>query len=74
MSATEVIESGGLVLTPIAVGDAVEIVGVLSDPDLYTFTGGQPPALDQLQELYRYQSAGSPGAGGVAQLDRSCRR
>jgi RimJ/RimL family protein N-acetyltransferase len=47
-------------LTPLDAADAAEMVTVLSDRDLYTFMGGEPPTLDQLQELYRRQSAGSP--------------
>jgi RimJ/RimL family protein N-acetyltransferase len=47
-------------LTPLDADDAAEMVAVLSDGDLYTFMGGEPPTLDQLQERYRHQSAGSP--------------
>lgn len=48
-------------LTPLDVADAAEMVDVLSDPELYTFMGGEPPTLDQLEELYRHQIAGSTG-------------
>lgn len=60
MSVTESISTSRLTLTPLNVTDAAEMVAVLSDPDLYTFTGGQPPTLAQLEELYRRQSAGCP--------------
>jgi RimJ/RimL family protein N-acetyltransferase len=60
MPATEPIVSDRLVLTPLVVADAGEMVAVLSDPDLYAFTGGEPPGLDELREQYRYQTAGSP--------------
>lgn len=60
MSVTEPISTSRLVLTPLDVADAVEMVGVLSDPALYAFTGGDPPTLAQLEELYRLQTAGTP--------------
>jgi len=36
------------------------MVEVLSDPDLYIFTGGEPPTLGGLEERYRFQVEGSP--------------
>ncbi len=60
MFATETIQSGQLELTPLEAADAAEMVTVLSDGDLYTFTGGEPPTLDQLQEQYGRQTEGSP--------------
>ncbi|MEX0620616.1 MAG: GNAT family N-acetyltransferase [Acidimicrobiia bacterium] len=65
MSVTEAISTERLTLTPLAVADAPEMVGVLSDPALYTFTGGTPPTLGQLEELYRRQSAGCPWGGEI---------
>lgn len=62
MPATETIVSDRLVLTPLDIADADEMVAVLSDPALYAFTGGEPPSLDQLQVQYRHQAAGSPRA------------
>lgn len=59
MSVTDSISTPRLKLDPLVVADAVEMVGVLSDPALYTFTGGEQPTLDQLDERYLYQSAGS---------------
>ena len=41
------IRSARLSLTPLAVADADEMVGVLSGAALYTFTGGSPPGLDE---------------------------
>ncbi|HSJ33885.1 MAG TPA: GNAT family N-acetyltransferase [Acidimicrobiia bacterium] len=52
-----------MVLPPLEVTDASEMVGVLSDPDLYTFTGGEPPTLDGLEDQYRHLVAGSPRPG-----------
>jgi hypothetical protein len=34
-----------LVLTPLQVANAAEIVDVLADPELYAFTGANPPTL-----------------------------
>lgn len=65
MSVTESLSTARLTLTPLDAADAAEMVGVLSDPALYTFTGGMPPTLGQLEELYRRQSAGSPWDGEI---------
>jgi RimJ/RimL family protein N-acetyltransferase len=65
VSVTEPLRTSRLTLTPLAVTDANEMVGVLSDPALYTFTGGVPPTLVQLEERYRCQSAGSPHGGEI---------
>lgn len=46
------IRSGRLSLTPLAVADADEMVGVLSGATLYTFTGGSPPSLAELRARY----------------------
>ena len=61
MAPTELIRSARLILTPLARGDAAEMVEVLSDPALYTFTGGDPPTLDELDQRYRHQVAGGSG-------------
>jgi RimJ/RimL family protein N-acetyltransferase len=53
------IETERLVLRPLDVNDAGEMVSVLADGSLYEFTGGGPPTLDALTELYRRQTAGS---------------
>ena len=63
MSTTETVRTNRLVLTPLDAADAAEMVSVLSDPGLYAYTGGEPPSLDQLEELYRHQSAGCPHDG-----------
>ncbi len=54
-----------LVLTPLQVSDAVEMVAVLSDPVLYGFTGGEPPTVDGLTAQYKFQVAGAPRDGEV---------
>jgi RimJ/RimL family protein N-acetyltransferase len=49
-----------LVLTPLRVADAPEMVDVLADAALNEFIGGEPPTLDGLAALYRSQVAGPP--------------
>ena len=60
MVGTGVIRTARLTLTPLDQLDAVPMVGVLADPALYTFTGGDPPTVEELTERYRFQSSGSP--------------
>jgi hypothetical protein len=52
------IRSGRLSLTPLAVADADEMVGVLSGAALYTFTGGSPPSLGELRARYEGLAGG----------------
>jgi len=47
-----------LVLTPLALADAPDMAEVLSDPVLYTHTGGSPPTLEELTSRYRRQLDG----------------
>ena len=42
-------------LDPLEVSDAAEMVGVLSAPELYAVTAGEPPRLAELTERYRRQ-------------------
>jgi RimJ/RimL family protein N-acetyltransferase len=49
-----------LVLTPLAVEDADELVGVLADPALHRFIGGRPDTLEELRARYAAMTAG-PG-------------
>lgn len=63
MPSSDTLKTARLVLSSLEVTDASEMVGVLSDPDLYAFTGGEPPTLDGLEEQYRHQVAGSPRPG-----------
>ncbi|MFB6718882.1 GNAT family N-acetyltransferase [Kribbella sp. NPDC056345] len=48
-----------LTLLPLAPQYAEEMAGVLSDPALYAFTGGEPPTVDALRARYERQVAGS---------------
>jgi len=52
-----------LVLTPLDVGDADEMVTVLADPALHRFTGGRPATLDELRRQYAGWVAGSGNQG-----------
>ena len=47
-----------LSMLPLQIEYAGEMTNVLSDPDLYTFTGGEPPSVDMLEARYRRQLAG----------------
>jgi RimJ/RimL family protein N-acetyltransferase len=57
---TAELRTNRLALSPLQVADAAEMVGVLGDPELYTFTGDSPPNLEELESRYRAQVIGSP--------------
>lgn len=40
-------------LTPLSMTDAAEMLPVLSEPELYDYTGGSPPTIDELEDRYR---------------------
>jgi RimJ/RimL family protein N-acetyltransferase len=46
-------------LEPLRVEHAAEMVAVLGEPSLYSFTGGEPPSLEMLDRRYRAQVDGS---------------
>ena len=48
-----------LLLTPLLIGDAEEMVEVLADPALHEFTGVEPATLDELRDRYRSFVRGS---------------
>ena len=54
----EVLVTARLRLVPLRIEDAAEMVHVLGDPELYAFTGGGPPSVDDLRDRYRYQVVG----------------
>jgi RimJ/RimL family protein N-acetyltransferase len=56
------IDTSRLVLRPLRVEDADEMVVVLADPSLHEFTGGQPATLDELRERYTGWVKGSGSA------------
>lgn len=58
-SATPPLRTRRLLLDPLRVTDADAMVDVLASPDLYLFTGDEPPTLDALRSRYAAQTAGS---------------
>lgn len=48
-----------LILEPLRVDHADEMVDVLAPPALYEFDGGEPPTLESLRARYESQTAGS---------------
>ena len=58
-SPTEILSTDRLVLTPLQVSDAYEMVLVLADLDLYAYTGGEPPSFEDLNARYQAQVDGS---------------
>jgi RimJ/RimL family protein N-acetyltransferase len=59
---TPAIETTRLLLLPLQPEDAAEMAAVLADPALYTFIGGSPPAVDELDARYRGWLLGAPRA------------
>lgn len=53
------LETDRLSLRALRVEDAGEMAPVLADPALYSYIGGEPPALDALAATYRRWAAGS---------------
>src|SRR4051812_1789893 len=49
-----------LTLVPLSAGHVGEMAAVLSDPELYAFTGGTPPPRQELRARYERWMAGSP--------------
>jgi RimJ/RimL family protein N-acetyltransferase len=60
---TNAISTPRLDLVPLRPADADEMVGVLADPRLYTFIGGEPPDRESLRASYTRQSAGQSADG-----------
>jgi RimJ/RimL family protein N-acetyltransferase len=54
------IDTARLALLPLQVEYAEEMAKVLSDPQLYAFTGGEPATAEALAARYEHQAAGSP--------------
>jgi RimJ/RimL family protein N-acetyltransferase len=54
-----------LVLSPLRVADAEEMVEVLGDPGLHEFTGGRPGSPEELRRRYAAMVAGPGRAGEV---------
>lgn len=64
--AAQRIDTSHLVLEPLRVAHADEMVSVLGDAGLYEHTGGEPPGLQELRARFARQAAGrsSDGAHG----------
>src|SRR5699024_11884668 len=56
--AIDPIPSHRLLLDPLTMSAAEEMVSVLEDPELYEYTGGRAPTLEQLRTQYATQVAG----------------
>jgi RimJ/RimL family protein N-acetyltransferase len=54
-------DTARLRMLPLKIEYAGEMAKVLSDPELYRFTGGEPPTVDALEARYRRQLAGPGG-------------
>lgn len=61
--AAESIRTARLDLVPLRVEDADEMAGVLGDPRLHAFVGGEPDTPRALRERYARLVAGAPEAG-----------
>ena len=58
MTSTPSLRGDGLLLEPLRVEHAREMVDVLADAALFTFTGGSPPTREELDRRYARQVAG----------------
>jgi RimJ/RimL family protein N-acetyltransferase len=57
------------VLEPLTVAHSNEMVDVLAPTDLYAFTGGEAPSLEDLRALYGRQSIGHSAANDAGWLN-----
>ena len=63
------LDSDRLALEPLAVDHAAEMLTALAPPELYRFTGVEPPTLDELDARYRRQSQGQSEDGSAGWLN-----
>ncbi|QIN28784.1 GNAT family N-acetyltransferase [Brevibacterium luteolum] len=56
-------------LRRLRIDDAHEMTTVLADPALYTFTGGQPPAEDDLEKRFAIKAPGRSPSGAEIWLN-----
>jgi RimJ/RimL family protein N-acetyltransferase len=61
--AAERLETVGLILEPLRIEHAEEMVLVLGDRRLYAYTGGEPPDLDRLRARFARQIVGRSSDG-----------
>jgi RimJ/RimL family protein N-acetyltransferase len=67
--AAERVDTARFVLEPLAVDHAAAMVGVLAEPSLYRFTGGEAPTLEQLTRRYVLQTHGQSKDGSEGWLN-----
>lgn len=60
---TDEVVARRVVLVPLTITDAAEMVTVLADDDLYAFTGSGPPTLPELRARYARLVAGHSADG-----------
>lgn len=65
----EQIASEDLLLTPLRDDDADAMLVVLQDRELYIFTGGEPPSIDDLRRRYARQAVGTSPDGSQLWLN-----
>lgn len=63
-----------LVLTPVSEADADDMTDVLAAPELYTFTGGEPPLLSALRARYARLAVGHSPDGSQEWVNWIVRR
>lgn len=63
-----------LVLEPLAVAHAAEMVEVLAPAELYAYTGGEAPTEEELRQRYAVQSVGHSPTGDAGWLNWTIRR
>ena len=59
-----------IALRPLSVTDAPEMAAVLADPELYRYTGGEPPSVEGLGRQYAVQTRGHSSDGSELWLNR----
>ena len=67
-SPAPVLVTARFALEPLVVAHAREMVGVLADPTLYRFTGGEPPSPAALEVRFARQAAGRSPDGSARWL------
>jgi RimJ/RimL family protein N-acetyltransferase len=68
------LQSERLILEPLRVDHAEEMLAVLAEPSLYAHTGGEPPSLAEVRERYARQATGSSPGGTEGWLNWVLRR
>lgn len=63
------LETPRLLLEPLVVTHAQEMTRVLADVELYRYTGGNPPTLQELTKRYARQAVGHSADGGQGWLN-----